>query len=205
MWYRFGMMDHTAAMQSMIPTLLALLRREQTGEGSFVSSSLLGAAVATNSETFLAVDSGECEPVPTIDDDQTGLSPYYRIYRTGDERWIAVAAVGPVAQSRLLAALQCDEAGLETAMASATAVDTLALLERAEVACELVREDWEQQFFDSASNRDAGLIASYRHADYGAFEQPGAFWDFGDLALRLDTAAPRPRRAHRRGARRAWL
>ena len=190
MWYRFGMMDHTAALQSMIPTLLALLRREQTGEGSSVSSSLLGAAVATNSETFCVVDSGKCEPVPAIDDDQTGLSPYYRIYRTGDEQWIAVAAVGPAAKSRLLAALQCDEAGLETAIASGTAADTLALLERAEVACELVREDWEQQFFDSASNRDAGLIASYRHAEYGAFEQPGGFWDFGDLALRLERPPP---------------
>ena len=67
-------------------------------------------------------------PYPTIDDDQTGLSPYYRIYRTGDERWIAVAAVGPAAKSRLLAALQCDEAGLETAIASGTAAETLALL-----------------------------------------------------------------------------
>ena len=190
MWYRFGMMDHTAALQSMIPTLLALLRREQTGEGSAVSSSLLGAAVATNSETFLALDRNQCEPVPTIDDDQTGLSPYYRIYRTGDERWIAVAAVGPAAQSRLLAALQCDAAGLEAAMLSGTATETLALLQRSGVQCELVREDFEQQFFDTAFNRDAGLIASYRHAEYGAFEQPGAFWDFGDLALRLDRPPP---------------
>jgi crotonobetainyl-CoA:carnitine CoA-transferase CaiB-like acyl-CoA transferase len=64
------------------------------------------------------------------------------------------------------------------------------VLERDQVACELVREDWEQQFFDSVSNRDAGLIASYQHADYGAFEQPGSFWDFGDLALRLERPPP---------------
>ena len=190
MWYRFGMMDHTTAMQSMIPTLLALLRREQTGEGSFVSSSLLGAAVATNSETFLAVDSGECEPIPTIDDDQTGLSPYYRIYRTGDERWLAVAAVGRAAQARLLATLRCDEAGLETTIAAGTATEMLALLQRSGIPAELVREDFEQQFFDSVSNRDGGLIASYLHAEYGAFEQPGAFWDFGDLTLRLDRPPP---------------
>ena len=146
--------------------------------------------MATNSETFLAVDSSECEPVPAIDNDQTGLNPYYRIYRTSDERWIAVAAVGLAAQSWLRGALQCDEAELESAMASGAAVETLALLERSGVACELVREDWEQQFFDSAANRDAGLIASYRHAEYGEFEQPGAFWDFGDLALRLDRPPP---------------
>jgi crotonobetainyl-CoA:carnitine CoA-transferase CaiB-like acyl-CoA transferase len=34
------------------------------------------------------------------------------------------------------------------------------------------------------------MIARYRHVDYGAVEQPGAFWIFGDLDVRLDRAPP---------------
>ena len=36
----------------------------------------------------------------------------------------------------------------------------------------------------------AGLIARYEHADYGQVEQPGAFWIFGDLDVKLDRAPP---------------
>jgi crotonobetainyl-CoA:carnitine CoA-transferase CaiB-like acyl-CoA transferase len=58
------------------------------------------------------------------------------------------------------------------------------------VPCEAVRLDQCESFFDSADNDAAGLVARYRHVDYGDVEQPGAFWNFGDLDVRLDRAPP---------------
>ena len=55
---------------------------------------------------------------------------------------------------------------------------------------EEVRLDQKQPFFDDPANRDAGLVASYRHLQYGTFEQPGASWYFGDLDNRFDHAPP---------------
>ena len=56
--------------------------------------------------------------------------------------------------------------------------------------CEQVRLDQCEPFFSSADNDAAGMIARYRHIDYGAVEQPGAFWAFGDLDVKLDRAPP---------------
>ena len=47
-----------------------------------------------------------------------------------------------------------------------------------------------RSFFDSETNQAAGLVARYPHPDYGEFEQPGAYWAFGDLDARLDKAPP---------------
>ena len=53
MWLRFGFMDHLCAMASTVASLLAVFHRDRTGQGQAVTSSLLGAGVLTNSETFL--------------------------------------------------------------------------------------------------------------------------------------------------------
>jgi crotonobetainyl-CoA:carnitine CoA-transferase CaiB-like acyl-CoA transferase len=53
-----------------------------------------------------------------------------------------------------------------------------------------VRLDQRDAFFSSAANDRAGLVARYPHVDYGAVEQPGAFWSFGDLDVKLDRAPP---------------
>ena len=53
-----------------------------------------------------------------------------------------------------------------------------------------MREDWEHGFFESEIGQPARLAVSYPHPDYGRFEQPGAFWDLGDVDLTLDLAPP---------------
>ncbi len=53
-----------------------------------------------------------------------------------------------------------------------------------------MRLDQCDSFFASADNDAAGMIARYRHIDYGNVEQPGAFWAFGDLDVKLDRAPP---------------
>jgi crotonobetainyl-CoA:carnitine CoA-transferase CaiB-like acyl-CoA transferase len=194
MWYRFGMMDHQCAMSSVIPTLLALYRRDRTGEGAFVAASLLGAATESNSETMLLLDSGETAPYPRIDHEQTGIDPGYRIYPTDDGRWVAVAAVGSDAMAALRGAAGVEDvagdAALAEALAGRASGELLEALAAAGVPAELVREDWEHGFFEAEIGQPARLAVSYPHPDYGRFEQPGAFWNLGDVDLTLELAPP---------------
>jgi crotonobetainyl-CoA:carnitine CoA-transferase CaiB-like acyl-CoA transferase len=189
MWHRLGFMDHQCAMASLVSTLLALYHRDQTGAGQAVASSLLGAGVMTNSETYLDAN-GELVPVPVLDHAQTGIAPGYRIVAVANG-WVAVAA----RTDAQLAAL-CTVAGVSAPEAAAPALsgrtvdEVVAALEAAGVPTERVREDQRVPFFDSEANQAAGLVARYPHPIYGMFEQPGAFWAFGDLDVRLDKAPP---------------
>jgi crotonobetainyl-CoA:carnitine CoA-transferase CaiB-like acyl-CoA transferase len=189
MWHRFGFMDHLCAMGSVIATLLALYHRDRTGQTRFAAGSLLGGGVLTCSETYLD-PSGKTVAMPVLDHDQTGVSPGYRILPVTDG-WIAIAA--PTDEQ--LTAL-CTVAGVAAAddaadaLAKRTNAEALAALRAAGVPCELVRLDQCESFFSSTDNDAAGMIARYRHIDYGDLEQPGAFWAFGDLDVKLDRAPP---------------
>jgi crotonobetainyl-CoA:carnitine CoA-transferase CaiB-like acyl-CoA transferase len=189
LWYRFGIWDVQAAMSSVMPTLMAVLRREATGEGAFVSVSMLGIAALTNSETMLD-GAGELAPYPKIDDDQTGLGPDYRIYRMADEEWVAVCALDDEqpAVVRAIAGVITD-GELPAALAGRAAEGFLKELEDAGVPAERVRRDDERRFFDTEGG-PGGLATRCHHPHYGQVEQPGRLWEFGDLELRLDVPPP---------------
>jgi crotonobetainyl-CoA:carnitine CoA-transferase CaiB-like acyl-CoA transferase len=53
-----------------------------------------------------------------------------------------------------------------------------------------VRQGQKGPFFDDPQHRAAGLVAGYRHAEWGQMQQPGAMWFFGDQEVRLDRAPP---------------
>jgi len=170
MWHRFGFMDHQCAMASVVATLLALRQRERTGEGQVVAASLLGAGVLTTGETFERAD-GSLEPVATIGGDQMGISASRRLIELSDG-WIAVTG---------------DPGKLS---ADLNVVDALAILASDGVGAEEVRLNQRDAFLDSAANREAGLVASYEHPEWGVLEQPGALWWFGELDVKLDRAPP---------------
>jgi len=182
MWHRLGFMDHLCAMGSVVATLLALYHRDRTGQTQFAAGSLLGGGVLTCSETYLDPD-GKTVSMPVLDHEQTGISAGYRIVHVTDG-WIAIAAT----TTEQLAALE--SLGGNDALAARTRAGALAALDIAGVPCEEVRLDQCESFFASADNDAAGMIARYRHVDYGEVQQPGAFWAFGDLDVRLDRAPP---------------
>jgi crotonobetainyl-CoA:carnitine CoA-transferase CaiB-like acyl-CoA transferase len=76
------------------------------------------------------------------------------------------------------------------ALATRTVADALRALDDAGVPSGVVRLDQKLSFFDDSDNRKAGLVAEYRHAEYGVLEQPGSSWYFGDLEARFDYAPP---------------
>ena len=188
MWHRFGFMDHLCAISSLVATLMALYHRERTGEGMFVSGSLLGAGVMTCSETFVD-PSGELVGVPVLDREQKRTAPGYEIVELSDG-WIALAAKTDAQLDALARVAGTDVEGAAEALRPRTVADALQALGDAGVPAEQVRLDQKEAFFDDPANREAGLVVSYRHREYGMFEQPGASWYFGDLATRFDHAPP---------------
>jgi len=126
--------------------------------------------VLTTGETFKRSD-GSLEPVATLGVDQMGVSPSRRLIELSDG-WIAVTR---------------DPGELAASLSVAEALATLA---RSGVPAEEVRLDQRDAFLDSAANRDAGLVASYEHPEWGLLEQPGALWWFGALDVKLDRAPP---------------
>lgn len=189
LWYRLATMDVMSAMASVPATLLALFKRERDGAGSFVGTSMLGVATVTNSETMLLLDSGSLAPYPEVNSDQTGLTPEYRIYQVAEGEWIAVAACREHQLEALLnVAGVADVDLLVDALANRDASSLLAALDAHHVPAEMVRFDWEQHFFDDPG--DSRLVVTANHPIYGKLEQPGIFWDFGDLELRHDRPAP---------------
>ena len=189
MWFRFGFMDHLCAMGSTVATLLALYHRDRTGEGQFVTGSLLGGGVLTNSETFLQ-DGGLAAMADPLDHEQMGLSPGYRLYALADG-WIAVCALedGQLETACAVVGAESPEA-LVTALAGASCEATLAALHEAGVPCEPVNLDQGEAFLNDPLNRKLGLVASYPHAEWGELEQVGALWDLGDLEVVLELAPP---------------
>jgi crotonobetainyl-CoA:carnitine CoA-transferase CaiB-like acyl-CoA transferase len=176
-------------MASVVATLLALVHRERTGQGQDVAASLLGAAVLATSHTYRRAD-GTVAPVPALDAGQTGVHPACRLYRARDG-WLAVADCRAGGTERLVAAAGArDAADLEDAFAALRTADALALLAARGVPAEAVRLRQREPFLDSEANRRCRLTVAYPHPTYGRIEQIGAFWDFGDLPLRLDRSAP---------------
>jgi crotonobetainyl-CoA:carnitine CoA-transferase CaiB-like acyl-CoA transferase len=71
------------------------------------------------------------------------------------------------------------------------ATDLLAALEAAGVPCDLVTfEDAMNRFFDDPINRELNLVSVLEQPLYGTVEQPGAFWDFGDVPIVFRRACP---------------
>ncbi len=187
---RFGVLDIQTALGSLVGTLLAVYYRRRTGRGTKASGSLLAAATATQSETLIRLADNSVAEYPRFDATQTGFGPGRRIYEVADG-WVAVVADadGQLAALRAIAGATDDD-GIETGLAAFESEKLLVELEAAGIAAEPVREEYSFEFFDDEANRTGQLIASYDHAHFGRMEQPGAYWNFDDLTLQFDRAAP---------------
>ncbi len=187
---RFGVLDVQTALGSLIGTLLAVYHKQRTGRGTKASGSLLASATATQSETLIRLVDNSVAEYPRFDATQTGFGPGRRIYEVADG-WVAVVAEadGQLAALRAIAGAADDE-GIEAGLAVFESEKLLVDLASAGIAAEPVREEYSFEFFDDEANRTGQLIASYDHAHFGRMEQPGAYWNFDDLTLKFDRAAP---------------
>jgi crotonobetainyl-CoA:carnitine CoA-transferase CaiB-like acyl-CoA transferase len=185
-----GTLDSLTATSSALATLLALYHRLKTGESGVAWSALLNVATFTSSETLLRLGEDALASWPELDAAQMGLAPGYRIYEAADG-WVGVVAFGEARMRafRAVAGVESDDE-LDAALGARRVGELLAALARAGVACERVRSSRWLEVWDDPENLRTGLVARYEQADWGLMEQFGAYWDFGDLVLRLDRACP---------------
>ena len=182
--------DVHGAMLSLVPTLLALVGRARSGEGAEIEASILGATLMAGSETLLRVDTNELAPIPSVDEEKRGLSPWYRIYDTSDGA-IAVAAMTEQRRKAMSLAVESEhETDLERRFAAMDSARALALLAESDVPAEAVRTNHDIAFLTDDDNLRCGLAVRHPHPLYGSVGQIGSFWNFGDLTTKLDRPAP---------------
>ena len=185
-WLRLGVGDFFAGLSSLYAVLLGLYARNRTGRGQSVSASLLGATLLTMAEA-VAFDDGSVSEVDVLDRAQTGVSAVHRLYRCGDNQWLAVAALEE-GEAQRLRELLGENPGMW--FLSRTCSQAVSLLKSNDIAVEVVREAQLDEFLDDPAHEAAGLHAHYHHPVYGQMAQVGGFWDFDDLPLSLNRAPP---------------
>jgi crotonobetainyl-CoA:carnitine CoA-transferase CaiB-like acyl-CoA transferase len=187
---RLCTMDVLSGLASLVATLLAIYQRSTTGRGRTAKTSMLGVATFTQSETVLLVPTRTVAPYPTLDGMQTGLHPGYRIYEAVDG-WIAIVALGSASMAALRrAAKVASDNAIADAIRAFMVDELIWQLDQAGVAAERVRVGAMHEFFDDERNVATGLVSTSDHPIFGRLTQPGAFWSFGDLKLRIDAASP---------------
>ena len=167
-----------------------------------MATSLLGAGMLLQSGSYLR--DGACVRGPSLDSEQTGYGPGYRLYRAGDGEWLALVlgsreswarlrsdrafaalpeAYAPLRQGPNHALALEAEAVLEKAFASGPAAGWRAVLRSLGVACALLepldRDQFRRAILDDPVNRQLGRVARYHTADWGEFEQIGPLLRLG--------------------------
>jgi len=188
-WVRLGMTDHLCALSSLQATLLALYARDQTGQGQFTSTSLLGATVMSLAEFVARPDAG-VEPAPKLDKAQMGLSPTHRMYRCQDG-WISLLAKTTDDFSALLHLTQRDdEPKLVGHFSDLPVHQAISLCQRAGVAVARVAMQDDGSLLDNEEFKKLGLTRNYTHPVYGNLEMLAQSWHFPGAASQTDLPAP---------------
>ncbi|MCU1396877.1 MAG: L-carnitine dehydratase/bile acid-inducible protein [Ilumatobacteraceae bacterium] len=188
LWSRSNMGDTGNALLATTAIIAALYHRERTGEGQAVGTSIVNAGLLHTSYAWI-----DAAGTPTdwghVDADQYGLSPYYRMYRCADDRWIFVAALDGAAEQRMLDALGVDgqhrddavklAAVAEERFVTASAAEWFATLDPS-VDVEIVDEAFCRDLFDDPEARSLDLIVETWTPAVGRFEDPGLLVGFSE-------------------------
>ena len=187
---RPGTMDVTAAQSCLVEIMASLYAKRSGGQGHTTQTSLLGVAAFTQGERLIDAE-GKLTETYHLTSDQTGFSPYHRIYECADGNWIAVAAHKEDERSALHALFGAEAETFADEAKSRNSGDLLASLEDANIPCDLVNfEDAMNRFFDDPLNRELNLVSVLSQPLYGMVEQPGAFWHFGDVPVVFKRCCP---------------
>lgn len=187
---RPGTMDVSSAQNALVEIMASLYAKRTGHRGYTTQTSLLGVSALTQGETLLLAD-GSLAETHHLTSDQTGFSPYHRIYQCSDGDWIAVAAHTEQRRAALRSVMGEDEEGFVANAAARASDDLFTALEAAGVPCDSVTfEAAEEQFFSNPLHRALNLISVLEQPLYGTVEQPGAFWHFGDVPVVFKRCCP---------------
>ena len=172
----------------------AIYHRELTGEGQFLSTSILAACLLNSSYAWVDAETGEGVDRPKVDALMFGTGPRTRLYETAD-RWICLAVQNDEQWSAVerslgiagLTTMENDRAieTLTTSLRALTASEAFRLLDEAGVPCEIEDDQFAIRLFDDPQFRDAGLVATVQQAQVGRFDQFGHMWTFSETPTRI--------------------
>ena len=97
-----GMADISTGLAGATAMSLAIRAKETLGVGQSLEVSMIGAMAYVGADAFVDYEGKPADE--TMDRDQQGLSPFYRLYRTADG-WLLIAAVTPSQEAALRQAL----------------------------------------------------------------------------------------------------
>jgi crotonobetainyl-CoA:carnitine CoA-transferase CaiB-like acyl-CoA transferase len=178
--------------------LKALYHRARTGEGQFVSTSIVNAQLL-NASYALGRPDGSGFDRPRLDRMQSGMSALNSLYET-DEGWIAIVVPNDVAWAALkglLAAPALESEAFANAQARGVNDKTLRAalaeafrgrpaaawrdaLDTAGVPAEVSDPGFGQRLHDDPLFRERRWTVGYRQELVGWFEQTGLLFDFSD-------------------------
>jgi crotonobetainyl-CoA:carnitine CoA-transferase CaiB-like acyl-CoA transferase len=177
----------------------AIYHRDRTGEGQFVDTSIINAALL-NTSYAVATPDGKGFERPRIGGDQVGYSAGHRIYPTQDG-WLCFVLVEQSHWDELFAVLGLSDlvtdkkfatfearakndvelASLISArLSSDTAADWFKKLDAAGVPVEIVDDEFSRKLHDNAAFQKAQWVVSYPHPHVGKLDQIGFLFSLSD-------------------------
>jgi crotonobetainyl-CoA:carnitine CoA-transferase CaiB-like acyl-CoA transferase len=96
------------SMQSVMGILLALVARQQTGEGRYVDVSMYAGVTSLLTIPLAALQATGREPLAS-EETLSGRYACYNLYQAADGRWLAVGALEPKFWTELCTQLGCPE------------------------------------------------------------------------------------------------
>jgi crotonobetainyl-CoA:carnitine CoA-transferase CaiB-like acyl-CoA transferase len=193
-------MDLFTAMEAASAILMALRWRDETGEGQYLEIPQFATAFVFESQQYMTPNG----PGPrfTLDSQQTGLGPFYRIYEAADGRWICVTCPDQQTQERLLSAVGLDpatrtrerpvlERELEAKFRACHASAWLQTLGSTGVPCEIAEETGTtEKILSDPQALERGRVVEYEHPVYGRLRQTGHLIRFSGTPAHIDRPPP---------------
>jgi crotonobetainyl-CoA:carnitine CoA-transferase CaiB-like acyl-CoA transferase len=177
----------------------AIYHRDRTGEGQFVDTSIINAALL-NTSYAVATPDGKGFERPRIGGDQVGYSAGHRIYPTKDG-WLCLVLANQSHWDELFAVLRAprltiDEhfathearaandkqltAFIAGRMQAHTAAEWFAELDAAGVPCEIVDPEFSRKLHDNPEFQQRKWVVSYPHPVVGKLDQIGLLVSLSD-------------------------
>ena len=158
----------------------AIYHRDRTGEGQFVDTSIINAALLNTSYAVARPD-GKGFERPRIAGDQVGFGPFHRIYETS-AGWLCVVAQTEMQRAALLSKLgaTADAKSIGDKLKSDSAANWFKKLDAAGVPVEVCDEEFSRKLHDQAEFQQRKWVVSYPHPVVGKLDQIGLLFSLSD-------------------------
>jgi crotonobetainyl-CoA:carnitine CoA-transferase CaiB-like acyl-CoA transferase len=198
-WPQVSFGDVGNGFLSAVAMIQALMHRDHTGQGQFVDTSIVYAALLNTSYAYAFPD-GTAPDYPKVDRMNYGLSALYRLYETADG-WLCIAIAsdaewtalcrglggsGLAADSRFKTA--SDRRTNTKALAEAltaifrrkSAKEWMAALDAAGAPCEISDPEYSRRMFDDPELQERNWVVAFDHRRLGRLDMSGVPFDFSE-------------------------